>query len=50
MKEYFASKTVDVTQSLSDFGLKLGDDGKLVRLDGSRIKTNAAFKEWIYKL
>ncbi|EDS1428636.1 hypothetical protein GRK09_004469, partial [Salmonella enterica] len=50
MKEYFASRTVDVTQSLSDFGLKLGDDGKLVRLDGSRIKTNAAFKEWIYKL
>ena len=45
MNEYFNVKTVQVTQSLSDLGLKLGSDGKLVRLDGSRIKSNAAFKE-----
>ncbi|EBW4027513.1 hypothetical protein DPF09_22440 [Salmonella enterica subsp. enterica serovar Agona] len=50
MNEYFNVKTVQVTQSLSDLGLKLGSDGKLVRLDGSRIKSNAAFKEWLYKL
>ncbi|MBY5246604.1 hypothetical protein [Klebsiella quasipneumoniae] len=39
-----------VTQNLADFGVKVGDDGKLIRLDGSRIKTHAAYKEWLYRL
>ena len=50
MNEYFKVKTVAATQNLSDFGVKLGNDGKLVRIDGSRIKSNAAFKEWLCKL
>ena len=37
----FPHRVVCVTQSLADFGLKAGDNGKLVRLDGSRIKTHA---------
>lgn len=38
------------TQSFSDFGLKIGDDGKLVRLNGSRIKTYPAFDYWLHRL
>lgn len=41
---------IEITQRLSDFGLKIGDDGKLIRLDGSRIKNYAAEKEWMHKL
>lgn len=41
---------IQITQRLSDFGLKIGDDGKLIHLDGSRIKIYAAEKEWLYKL
>ena len=46
----FPHRVVCVTQSLADFGLKAGDNGKLVRLDGSRIKTHAAFRDWLYRL
>ncbi|EDJ7578860.1 hypothetical protein CHO64_24725 [Salmonella enterica subsp. enterica serovar Muenchen] len=28
----------------------MGDDGKLVRLDGSRIKTYPAFDDWLRRL
>lgn len=45
-----SQKILHATQSLAGIGLKVGDDGKLVRLDGSRIKTHAAFKEWQHKL
>ncbi|EAN3270113.1 hypothetical protein EA537_23605 [Salmonella enterica] len=38
------------TQSLSDFGLKIGDDGKLVRLDGRCIKKYPAFDDWLHRL
>ncbi|EIU9113068.1 hypothetical protein L6706_004632 [Salmonella enterica] len=41
---------IEITQRLSDFGIKIGDDGKLIRLDGSRIKHYAAEKEWLHKL
>ncbi|EKZ8998595.1 hypothetical protein RE762_004467 [Salmonella enterica] len=41
---------IEITQRLSDFGLKIGVDGKLIRLDGSRIKNYAAEKEWLHKL
>lgn len=41
---------IEITQSLSDFGFKIGNDGKLIRLDGNRIKNYAAEKEWIGKL
>ncbi|HAS9317007.1 TPA: hypothetical protein I8H22_002593 [Salmonella enterica subsp. enterica serovar Anatum] len=44
------SKFIEITQSLSDFGFKIGNDGKLIRLDGNRIKNYAAEKEWIGKL
>lgn len=43
-------KVIQITQSLNDFGLKLDDNGKLVRLDGSRIRRYAAEKEWLHKL
>lgn len=41
---------IEITQSLSDFGFKIGNDGKLKRLDGSRIKIYAAEKEWLHRL
>lgn len=44
------SRSVTITQSFADFGLKVGEDGSLVRLDGSRIKPHHAFKEWQYRL
>ncbi|WP_052271992.1 hypothetical protein [Pantoea sp. CFSAN033090] len=40
----------EVTQRLADFGVKIGDDGSLVSLNGSRIKNHAAYKEWIHRL
>lgn len=43
-------KVIQITQSLHDFGFKIDENGKLVRLDGSRIKNHAAEKEWIAKL
>ena len=46
----YGSRTLTFTQSLADFGMKLGEDGSLVRLDGSRVKTHAAFKDWLHKL
>lgn len=46
----YGSRTVEVTQTLADFGLKRGDDGTLVRLDGSRIKKHAAFEDWQHRL
>lgn len=44
------SKFLHAEQTLADFGVKRGTDGKLVRLDGSRIKNNPAYKEWLYRL
>lgn len=44
------TKYLYAVQSLTDFGVKRGADGKLVRLDGSRIKHNAAYKDWLYRL
>lgn len=34
----FNRNIVSVTQSLRDLGFKIDDNGKLVRLDGSRIR------------
>lgn len=46
----FNRNIISVTQSLRDLGFKIDDNGKLVRLDRSRIKNYAAEKEWIEKL
>lgn len=43
-------KLLHAEQTLASFGAKIGADGKLVRLDGSRIKRNPAYKEWLYRL
>lgn len=44
------SRVFTVTQSLEDFGRKWDADGKLVRLDGSRIKHNHPFTDWQHRL
>lgn len=46
----FSSTTVTFTQSLADFGVKRDADGKLVRLDGSRLKHHFAFRDWQHSL
>lgn len=43
------TRTITIKQSLSDFGVRLDDQGNMVNLDGSRIKRNYAFKDWLNK-
>jgi hypothetical protein len=42
--------SIEITQSLHDFGFKIDENGKLVRLDGGRIRLYTAEREWIEKL
>lgn len=50
MKDNAKTDYMMVTQSLEDFGRKLGDNGELLRLNGSRIKKFEVFQFWVNKL